>query len=84
MGEKGASVRTTAAAIGFLLLCFATIASAQTARVTHNVNLRPDPSSEYAPIRLLTTFEPPLTLLDPAPESGYYHVKTSGREEGYV
>jgi len=59
-------------------------ASAQTVTVTHNVNLRPDPSSEYSAIRLLTPAEPLLTLLEPAAESGYYHVRTSAGEEGYV
>lgn len=62
----------------------ATAASGQTVSVVHNVNLRTDASSEYAPIRTLAPSEPPLTLLDPAPESGYYHVKTSVGEEGYV
>jgi len=74
-------------AAAVLFLAFASVPGivlAQTAKVTHNVNLRPDPSSEYPPIRLLTTSEPPLTLLDPAPESGYYHAKTSVGEEGYV
>src|SRR5437899_8454603 len=59
-------------------------ASGQTVTVVHNVNLRPDPSTEYPPIRLLTPSEPPLALLEPVPESGYYHVKTSAGAEGYV
>jgi len=59
-------------------------ASGQTVTVVHRVNLRPDPSSEYPPIRLLTPSEPPLTLLEPLLESGYYHVKTSVGGEGYV
>lgn len=59
-------------------------ARAQTVTVVHNVNLRPDPSSEYPPIRLLTPSEPPLTLLDPTPESGYYRVATSIGDTGYV
>ena len=63
---------------------WATVASAQTVTVVHNVNLRPDPSSEYPPIRLLPPSEPPLTLLEPSPESGYYYVQTSSGEEGYV
>ncbi|HVH68100.1 MAG TPA: SH3 domain-containing protein [Gemmatimonadales bacterium] len=48
------------------------------------MNLRPDPSSEYAPIRLLQPSEPPLTLLDPMPEAGYYRVATSSGDTGYV
>src|SRR3977135_768027 len=59
-----------------------TVASAQTVTVVHNVNLRPDPSSKYPAIRLLGPAEPPLTLLEPTPEAGYYHVKTSIGEEG--
>jgi hypothetical protein len=58
--------------------------SAQTVTVLQNVNLRPDPSREYPSMRLLQPSEPPLTLLDPTPEAGYYHVRTSVGEEGYV
>jgi hypothetical protein len=58
--------------------------SAQTVTVLQNVNLRPDPSREYPSMRLLKPSEPPLTLLDPTPEAGYYHVRTSVGEEGYV
>ena len=67
-----------------LVAWWATVTSAQTVTVVHNVNLRPDPSSEYPPTRLLLPSEPPLTLLEPSPESGYYHVQTSIGEEGYV
>lgn len=66
------------------LACWTTAASAQTVTVVHNVNLRPDPSIEYPAIRLLTPSEPPLTLLEATPESGYYHVRTGAGEEGYV
>ncbi len=66
------------------LAWWTTAASGQTVTVVHNVNLRPDPSSEYPPIRLLAPSEPPLTLLEPAPESGYYHVRTGSGEEGCV
>jgi hypothetical protein len=57
---------------------------AQTATVTRNVNLRPEQSNQVAPIRLLTPSEPPLELLEPHVQDGYYHVKTSAGEEGYV
>jgi hypothetical protein len=60
------------------------LATAQTAIVTHNVNLRPEQSSQVAPIRLLTPSEPPMELLEPHVQDGYYHVKTSAGEEGYV
>src|SRR5438105_219347 len=56
--------------LAFVMLSFSAAAFAQTVTVTRNVNLRPDPSAEYDPIRLLTPSEPPLTLLDPVPESG--------------
>ena len=69
---------------GLALLAWTTLASAQTASVVRNVNLRPDPSVEYPPIRLLTPSEPPLTLLQASPQSGYYHVRTSAGEYGYV
>jgi hypothetical protein len=59
-------------------------AVAQSVTVKQNVNLRPDPSSEYQPIRLLKPGEPPLTLLDPSPHSGYYYVVTAQAESGYV
>ena len=67
-----------------ILLSCASPVLAQTLSVVRNVNLRPDPSGEYAPIRLLTPAEPPLSLLDALPESGYYHVRTTSAEEGYV
>ena len=64
--------------------CWTRAASGQTVTVVHNVNLRPDPSTEYPTIRLLTPSEPPLTLLEATPESEYYHVRTGAGEEGYV
>jgi uncharacterized protein YraI len=66
-----------------LLSCVSTVFG-QTATVIRNVNLRPDPSTEYPPVRLLTPSEPPLMLLGAMPESRYYHVKTTTGEEGYV
>ncbi len=68
----------------FALALWGSGLAAQTATVIRNVNLRPDPSSEYAPVRLLEPSEQPLTLLDPALESGYYRVRTAAGEEGYV
>jgi uncharacterized protein YgiM (DUF1202 family) len=79
-------MRTTICLLaGLLALAWVSApAPAQTVTVVHNVNLRPDASSEYPPIRLLTPSEPPLTLLDPTPESGYYWVTTSTEDTGYV
>jgi uncharacterized protein YraI len=73
-----------ASALAILSLLVATVASAQSVQVSRNVNLRSDPSTEYPAIRLLTPSEPPLTLVEPAQDSGYYHVRTAGGEEGYV
>ena len=78
-------MRSASLAVFLAALCLSwTVASAQKVTIVRNVSLRPDPSSEYKPIRRLTPQEPPLTLLDPALESGYYHVKTTAQEEGYV
>ena len=66
------------------LIVLAQTGATQTVTVKQNVNLRPDPSSEYKPIRLLKPSEPPLTLIDPSPHSGYYHVVTTQAESGYV
>lgn len=66
-----------------VLVCWSTIASAQTATVTRNVNLRSDPSTSQPPLQLLTPNEP-LTLLSPTPDNGYYHVRAADGHEGYV
>jgi hypothetical protein len=67
-----------------LVLLWTTVAFAQTATVTRNVNLRSEQSTVEPAIRLLTPAEPPLTLLEPDLQDGYYHVRTSVGEEGYV
>ncbi len=62
---------------------FCIIAGAQTAVVARNVNLRPDPSINGAPIASL----PPHTKLDviePSPNAGFIHVRTGDSEEGWV
>jgi hypothetical protein len=63
------------------LLCV--IAAAQTAVVTRNVNLRPDASTNNDPIETLNPGAQ-LTLLDPAPTGGYYHVKVPDGQRGVV
>lgn len=65
-----------------LILC-AAAGLAQTAEVSHNVNLRPDPSTANPPIRLLLPPEQ-VQLLEPGKTNGYYHVRTSASEEGWV
>src|SRR6266851_3941890 len=66
-----------------LIAVSAGLALAQEAVVTRNVNLRRDPSTSRPPIRLLV---PPDTveLVEPDQTSGYYHVRTEDREEGWV
>lgn len=71
--------------IGFLagLLLWAALANAQTAIVTRNVNLRPDPSTQNAPLAKLTPGTQ-LELLEPAPTAGFLHVKTPDGTEGWI
>ena len=56
----------------------------QTVTVVRNVNLRSEQSSAYPPIRLLTPSEPPMDLLEPQAQDGYFHVKTTAGEDAYV
>jgi hypothetical protein len=64
-------------------LLWASLAAAQTAIVKRNVNLRSDHSTDSHAIDKLT---PPaqLQLLEPDSTDGFYHVKTSDDEEGWV
>lgn len=66
-----------------ILLFFGGIATAQTAAVIRNVNLRPDPSTQNAPLAKLTPGTH-LKLLDPEPTGGFLHVKTADGNEGWV
>jgi uncharacterized protein YgiM (DUF1202 family) len=68
----------------FIVALFSTITSlGQVAEVTRNVNLRNDPSTANAPIRLVLVGEQ-LTLLEPEKTADYYHVTTAQSEEGWV
>ncbi len=69
------------ATLGVVL--WAQLALAQTATVIRNANLRPDPSTSQAPIRLVQAGEE-LTVLSAAPESGYHRVRTADGQEGWV
>lgn len=73
----------TAVSLALLLLAAVNPLRAQQAEVTHDVDRRPDPSTDNPPIRLL---KPPETaqLLEPGKTSGYYHVRTSQAEEGWT
>lgn len=65
-----------------VLALAASLASAQTATVLRNVNLRADPSTAHAAI---TKLVPPATvqLIESAPTNGFYHVK-AGEQQGWV
>jgi len=67
----------------FVSLLFGGLAAAQTAVVTHDVNLRPDPSTNGVPLLTLTPATN-LELLDPQPTKGFLHVKTEAGMEGWV
>ena len=66
-----------------VLLLIAATGAAQEVVVTHNVNLRNDPSTTHKAIRLLA---PPdiLELLEADQTNGYYHVRTVDDDEGWV
>lgn len=76
------ALRRIATLILLLIACPSYLA-AQQATVKRNVNLRSDPSSAHSPIELLQTGMT-LTLLDPVPQSDYFHVKTADGKEGWV
>lgn len=69
-------------AVMLVVLC-ASFALAQEATVARNVNLRSDPSTANAPIRLLSPPEK-LSLIEAAKTSGYYHVRTQDGVEGWA
>jgi hypothetical protein len=66
-----------------LILVSPTTALSQTATVVHNVNLRPDPSTNQDAI---TKVEAGATveILEPNPVRGYYHVQTADGKTGFV
>jgi hypothetical protein len=61
------------APVVLLWVCVA-LAAAQTAVVTRNVNLRPDPSTTGAPLETLRS-QTQIQLLEPGPTNGFLHVK---------
>jgi uncharacterized protein YgiM (DUF1202 family) len=64
------------------LLLFLGMSAAQTAVVTRNVNLRPDPSTDNDPIQKLDP-DTQLQLLDPSPTNGFLHVRVDD-QTGWV
>ena len=65
------------------MAALASVAFAQSVTVQRNVNLRADPSTNAPSIVLLT---PPATLglLENNKQAGYYHVRSSPGQEGWV
>jgi hypothetical protein len=59
------------------------LARAQTATVTRDVNLRPDPSTDNDPIEKL---KPPaqVQLIEPSLTDGFLHVTAPNGQEGWV
>jgi len=56
---------------------------AEQATVIHGVSLRGDPSTHSAPIGHLQKGST-VTLLEPQPQAGFYHVRTPDGTEGWV
>src|SRR5579863_2380502 len=65
------------------LLLLGSLAAAQTAVVTRSANLRPDASSNGAPVDTLKTGTT-VELVEAEPTNGYLHVKTQGGTEGWA
>jgi hypothetical protein len=65
-----------------VLVCPSLLAAQQTT-VKRNVNLRSDPSTANPPIEFLRSGAT-LTILDSAPQGGYYHVKAEDGQVGWV
>jgi hypothetical protein len=68
-------------AVAFVSLSIG-LASSQTAVVTRNVNLRPDPSTTGTPIAKLTP-QTQTQLLEPGPTNGFLHIKVND-QSGWV
>ncbi len=69
-------------ALVFLGLIFSQAFAAQVI-VTRKANLRSDPSTKHPP--LVSVFPPEdLELINSTPSHGYYHVRTSDNQEGWI
>lgn len=66
-----------------LVVLFIGLASAQTAVVTRNVNLRPDASTDNDPIEKLKPGAQ-VRLLEVDPTGGFFHVRTASGNSGFV
>jgi uncharacterized protein YgiM (DUF1202 family) len=67
----------------FLALAMPGVTDAQVVVVQRNVNVRPTPSSEHAPLAKLLPGDE-ADLLDVAPENSYLPVRTGEGLEGWV
>ena len=65
------------------LLLLGSVVAAQTAVVTRNVNLRPDASTNGAPLAKLSPGTQ-LDLLEPTETNGFFHVKTTDGTTGWA
>jgi Bacterial SH3 domain len=66
-----------------VLLGALNLAAVREATVKRNVNLRRDPSTDNAALELIEA-NSTVTVLDPAPQNGFYHVKAEDGQEGWV
>jgi hypothetical protein len=72
----------------FLLICSLFLSAslcslAQQATIIHGVSLRADPTPHNPPIETLKKGSS-VTLLEPNPKDGFYHIKTSDGKDGWV
>jgi hypothetical protein len=74
--------RVTFLCVSLLFFWSATLAG-QTAVTTRSTNLRRDPSTRHARIRLLGPNEQ-LSMLSSARRNGYYHIETNDSTKGWV
>lgn len=66
-----------------VLLFVGNLAAAQTGVVTHNVNLRPDASTNGTPLTKLDVGTQ-VELLEPDQTNGYFHIKAADGTEGWA
>ncbi len=69
--------------LAFLLVIAALPMAAQQTTVLHHVYMRSDPSTSNAPIATLRKGQT-VTVIEPEPTDGFYHVKTARGKEGWV
>jgi uncharacterized protein YgiM (DUF1202 family) len=67
----------------FSLLLYVTSASAQTAVVKHNVNVRPDASTTHPPVAHLTVGDT-VDLIDSSATNGFLHIKMKDGTDGWA